>query len=236
MHVLAIIPARSGSKEIPKKNIRKLAGKPLITHTILAARRSKLIDKIVVSTDNKKIAQISKLAGAEVPFLRPKKISSDNSSILYTIKHTLKFLHMKKNYVPDVIILLQPTSPLRTSKMIDYSINMLKESDATSILSVSKVKTHPFASFWFKKNYLKPFINNFSKFQQRQRYPDLYYPTGDIYVFWYNTLKKYNSIYGPKIKPMIIKDGISVDVDKLFDLFICEMTILYWEKYKKFNA
>ena len=232
MRILAIIPARGGSKGLPLKNIQNLVGKPLIVHTITSAKKSRLIDKIIVSTDDKKIAQISENACAEVPFLRPQKISQDNSSTLAVIKHALRFLYVNQSYVPDIIIILQPTSPLRTTKIINKAIKMLKTSNATSVLSVTKIKTHPYGSFWHKKKYLQPFSRSFSKYNQRQKYPILYYPTGDIYAFWYKTLKKYNSIYGPKIKPLIIEDH-SIDIDGLFDLFICEMKILYWEKYKK---
>ena len=119
MNVLAIIPARGGSKRIPYKNIQNLAGKPLIAHTIIAAKKSKVIDKIVVSTDDKKIAKISEAYGIEVPFLRPKNISKDNSPTIEAVKHTLEFLRTNQDYIPDMIIILQPTSPLRTTRSID---------------------------------------------------------------------------------------------------------------------
>jgi len=147
MKILGLIPARGGSKGIPLKNIQKLAGKPLINYTIESAKKSK-IDKVIVSTDTKKIAQISTSAGAEVPFLRPKKISKDSSSTIKVIKHALKFLKLKQNYEPDIIVILQPTSPLRTAKMINNSINILKKSKCSSVISVSKIKSHPYASFW----------------------------------------------------------------------------------------
>lgn len=231
MNVLAIIPARGGSKGIPMKNIQKLMGKPLISHTIKSARNSTLINKIIVSTDNKDIAKIARKNGAEVPFLRPKKISHHGSSVSETVKHTTGVLLQKQGYVPDIIVVLQPTSPLRSSKLIDKAIHLLIQSKATSVLSVSKVKTHPYSSFWMHNKYLKPFKTNFTKFYQRQKYPKLYFPTGDIYAFWNKTLTKYDSMYGPKIKPLLIED-IHVDVDDLFDLFVCEMKLRYWERYK----
>ena len=126
MNILAIIPARGGSKGIPHKNIQNLAGKPLIAYTIIAAKKSKLIDKIVVSTDDKKIAKISEACGIEVPFLRPKNISKDNSSTIEVVKHTLEFLRTNQDYIPDMIIVLQPTSPLRTTRLIDNAIKILR--------------------------------------------------------------------------------------------------------------
>jgi len=109
----------------------------------------------------------------------------------------------------------------------------LKKSNASSILTVSKIKTHPYGSFWYNKKYLKPFKPYFNRYNQRQKYPPLYYPTGAIYTFWFKTLKKYDSIYGPRIKPLITEDEFNIDIDNMFDLFISEMKLLHWEKYKK---
>jgi CMP-N-acetylneuraminic acid synthetase len=233
MKILAIIPARGGSKGIPCKNIKKVVGKPLIEYTIHAAKDSKKLDRIIVSTDSPQIAKIAISVGVEAPFLRPKKISGSNSSTIDTIKHTLKFF--ADTYVPDIILILQPTSPFRTSEMIDKSINLLQKSKADSVISVSKVKNHPYKSYWYDKKFLKSFRSDHEKkYYQRQQLPDLFYENGTIYAFWTKTLKKYDSIYGQKIKPLIAKENeIHIDIDDKFDLFISEMILLYWEKYKK---
>ena len=230
--ILAIIPARGGSKEIRRKNLQKLSGKPLIAHTIIAAKKTKSINKIIVSTDDKEIGKISKNNGAEVPFLRPKQISKDTSSIIEVIKHTLKFLQENQSYVPDIIILLQPTSPLRTSQLITKTINTLKKSKATSVITVSKITKHPYASYWLKNDFLKPFKKNSPKYSRRQEFPDLFFPTGAVYTFWYDTLKKFNSLHGPKIKPIVVHDE-DIDIDNLQDLFFAEMMLKNWKKYKK---
>ena len=237
MEVLAIIPARGGSKGIPMKNIQKLAGKPLISYTISAAKNSKLISKIIVSTDNKKIAKIAKASGVEVPFLRPKKISSDNSSNLVVIKHALDFLKTKEDYEPEIIIWLQPTSPLRTSAKIDESIKLLRNSNADSVLSVTKSHLHPYRSFWFEKKYLRPFKAEFQKYYQRQLRPDIFSPTGEVYTFWHKTLKKYNSQFGKKIKPLFAKkDEFIIDIDNPYELFICEMYLKHWKNFLKIRT
>jgi len=230
--ILAIIPARGGSKGIRRKNLQKLSGKPLIAHTIIAAKKTKSINKIIVSTDDKEIGKISKNNGAEVPFLRPKQISKDTSSIIEVIKHALKFLQENQSYVPDIIILLQPTSPLRTSQLITKTINTLKKSKATSVITVSKITKHPYAAYWLKNDFLKPFEKNFTKYSRRQEFPDLFFPTGAVYTFWYDTLKKFNSLYGPKIKPIVVHDE-DIDIDNLRDLFFAEMMLKNWKKYKK---
>jgi CMP-N-acetylneuraminic acid synthetase len=234
MKILSIIPARGGSKGIPLKNIVPLNKIPLITYSIKSAKKSKLINRIIVSTDNQKIASIAKKAGADVPFLRPKKISKDNSSTQDSIVHTLDYLESSESYVPDIVVLLQPTSPLRNTDNIDKSIRKLKKEKSNIVLEISKIKTHPYRSFWTNGKYLKPFKHNFLKFHQRQQFPTCYYPTGEIYAFWTKNLKKFGNIYGTKIQGIIKSpDEFSNDIDDLFDLFICEMKLKYWKQYEK---
>lgn len=232
--VLAIIPARGGSKGLPKKNIKKLDGITLIEYTIKSAQKSKKINKILVSTDDKKIAKIAKGLKVEVPFLRPKKLSQDFSPSIDYVKHTLNFLGQNQSFKPKIIVILQPTSPFRTSSMIDDSISLLRKTKASSVISVSTIKKYPYLSFEYKSNYLKPFKKDFQKFYQRQQFSLVYYPTGSIYTFWYDTVKKFDSIYGPKIKPLVIsKPENNLDIDDLYDFFIAEMTAKHWKKYRK---
>ena len=222
MKILGLIPARSGSKGIPMKNIKKLNGKPLIAYTILSALKSKKINKILVRTDSKKIASISKKFGAEIPFLRPKELSNDVSKTIDVVKHSLKFLYENESYVPDIIVILQPTSPLRTSQMIDKSITMLKNSNVSCVLGVKKISQHPYNSFWNKQNLLKPFTKNFQNYPQRQNLPELLYPTGSIYTFWRKTIEETNSYYGKKILPYVLPEENSIDIDTLHDFFLAE--------------
>ena len=232
MKILAIIPARGGSKGIPNKNMRKLVGKPLIEYTINVAKSSKLINKIIVSTDSQKIANFSKSKKVDVPFLRPKNISKSNSSTIDLINHTIDFLNIHQNYVPDIITILQPTSPLRTVGILDKSIKILKNSQISScVLGVAKVKNHPFLCFKSKNSFLNPSKSDFQKYYQRQQFPTFFYPTGSIYTFWNKTLKKYGNIYGPKIKPLLIDIDDSIDIDSPYDLFQAEMKIKNWKKF-----
>ncbi len=232
--VLCIIPARSGSKGIPSKNIQKVCNKPLIEYSINAAKKSRLVTRIIVSTDSQKIADVATKLGAEVPFIRPKKISGDHVTQYDVAQHALKLLLQKESYVPDIITILQPTSPIRTGAMIDRSINLLKKNNSTSVISVSSVKSHPDIIFNYNGKYLRPLNKNFEKHSIRQSQSKLYGPTGSMYTFWHKTLKNYNSMYGPRIKPLIIKqEEFNIDIDVLFDLFISEMSILYWKKFKQ---
>jgi len=122
MKILALIPARSGSKRVPNKNIRRLAGKPLIVYTIEAALKSKRINRVIVSTDSQQIASIAKEHGAEIPFIRPKEISQSNSTEMEFFNHALNWLQDHEKYEPDLIVLLYPTSPLRKVESIDSAI------------------------------------------------------------------------------------------------------------------
>ena len=191
MKVLAIIPARGNSKGIPNKNIQKLGKIPLVAHTINAAKNSKKVDRIIVSTDSKKIAKIAEKFGAEVPFLRPEKYSKDSSSTLDVVQHTLQFLEETENYTPDIVTILLPTAPFRPSNLIDESIKQLKNTNATSVVSVHETRTHPFKAFKLKNNFLIPFRKDYRKFYQRQKLPPFYHTNGAAYTFWFKTLKKY---------------------------------------------
>lgn len=235
MKILGIIPARGGSKGIPQKNLQKILGKPMIQYSIDAAKKSK-INKIIVSTDDKKIAKFAESQGVEIPFLRPKKLATDSAKTLDVIKHALNFLDQIQNYQPEIVIILQPTSPLRTSKIIDRSINLLKHNKTTSVISVSKIKTHPNSSFSYDGKCLKPFRKDFTKFDRRQQNIPLYFPTGALYTTFYKTIKNYDSIYGPNIKPIITEQNESIDIDSIYDLFVSEMTMKYWMKFKHKNS
>jgi len=232
--VLGIIPARGGSKGIHHKNIKKLCSKPLIEYSIISAKKSKKINRIIVSTDNKKIASISKKAGAEIPFLRPKQISKDDTPVINVIQHTINFLEKFESYKPDIIVLLQPTTPLRSIHDIDNSIELLLNSKSSSVISVTPTRNPSDTSFTIYRSFLKPLNLKFEKHSLRQKRKLVYSPSGLIYTFWYDTIKKYNSIYGPKIKPLIIKNNEKlIDIDEPFDLFLAEMTLKYWKQYSK---
>jgi len=232
VEILAIIPARGSSKGIPMKNLQKINGRPLIEYTIDAAKKSKLLDRILVSTDNKKIANTAKSLGIEVPFLRPKKISGHKATNFEVVDHALKFLQKNESYIPDMIILLQPTNPLRTEKMIDKGIRLLKNSKADTVVSVQTTKYHHYASFLKKGKFLKPFKTNFEDYRRRQTRPKLYYNTGDIFAFWNKTFKNFHSFYGKKIIPLVLSDKFThIDIDTPFDVFICE-SIMKGKKWK----
>lgn len=151
--VLAIVPARGGSKRINNKNIRSFAGKPLIVHAIKQARSLTFVDRIIVDTDSKAIAKVARSSGAEVPFLRPSHLATDNSQMVESILHLLSMMKEKEAYVPDYILLLQPTSPLREKGDVVACWKRMHEGDATTVLTVAP--THPQLYYLGKKGELE---------------------------------------------------------------------------------
>ncbi len=142
--VLAIIPARGGSKGVPRKNIRCLAGKPLIAHTIEAALNCQAIERVIVSTDDSEIAEVARAYGAEVPFLRPGEYATDTATSLSVVKHALTWFAEQENYQPEAIAILAPTSPLRTMTHIEDTIKLLWSTGNDSALTICEVLDHPY--------------------------------------------------------------------------------------------
>ena len=218
MNIVAVIPARSGSKSIKDKNIISYKGKPLIYHSIKTALKSKYINRVIVSTDSSKYKKISMKFGAEVPFLRPKKYSSDNSIDYDYILHASKFL-IKKKYYPDIIVLLRPSTPNRTPQIVDKSIKFfiknLKKYD--SMRSVSEFSQPPQKLFMINKNRLKGFFDNTLTGEYhalpRQKYPKTYLPNGYIDIYKPKFFLKNKLLHG-RICPFITKETLDIDYKK----------------------
>ena len=234
MQIMALIGARGCSNGLKNKNLLILGKKSLIEHTIHDAINSKKFDRIIVSTDDDTIARVSKKAGAEVPFLRPKKFSKDTTIMKEVVSHALSFLKKQESYFPDIVVVMQPTSPFRDKKIIQKSLVLLKKSGSTSVISVAESEHHPFISFFHQGKFLKPLRKDHLNHSLRQKRTPVYHPTGSLYTFWSTNLKKYNSIHGPKIYPLVIKNkSLNHDIDDLYDLFLADMTNQFWAKYKK---
>lgn len=218
MKILAVIPARGGSKGIKKKNIKRFCGKPLIYWTIKAAKKCSLIKKIIVSTDSDEIARIAAKYGCEVPFLRPKHLAKDNVSAVFPAIHAL-------NFFPefDWIMLLQPTSPLRKTSDIRKVIIMAKKYKIKSIISVSRSLTSPERMYSIeKKNYIKPLIKKKNKNKQRQDFKTFYNINGSIYFIKSSILKKSKSFMQKNTTPYIMPISRSIDIDNKLDWRLAE--------------
>ena len=216
-NILAIIPARSGSVTVKNKNIIKYKNKPLLAHSIIVAKKSKLIKRVIVSTDSKKYQIIAKKFGAETPFLRPKKISGSKSLDIELVKHCFEFI--KKDYYPDIIVLLRPTSPDRNVKVVDqgirYFIKHIKKYD--SMRSASLFNQPPQKLFSIKKNALVGFFEKKLKGEYhslpRQFYPKTYLPNGYVDILKPSFFANKKKLFG-KILPFLTAEIKDIDEKK----------------------
>lgn len=224
--VLAIIPARGGSKGLPGKNIKELCGKPLIAWSIEQAKSCSDIDKIVVSTDDEKIAEVAKTYGAEVPFIRPAELASDTASTIEVIFHTIDWLKKHQDYQAGYILLLQPTSPLRSSEDINGAIQMLKDKNAKAVVSVCECDHHPWWSNTLPddcnmKDFISPEIIN----KRRQDLPVFYRLNGAIYLAETDYLSEQNSFFGPNTFAYKMPKERSVDIDSGLDFKLAQLLL-----------
>lgn len=219
--VLAIIPARGGSKGILGKNIYPLNGKPLIAYTIEASLKSNFITKSIVSSDEDKILEISAFYGASI-LKRPSIYSNDDSSSEDVIKHVLGELK-EKGEVFDITILLQPTSPLRNSEDIDNSIDLMLSKNASSVISVTNIGIKPFKSYYLDANgFLQGVHNNKTPNMRRQELPDAYLANGAIYAIYTKLFLENKSLITNETIPFIMNKEKSYDIDNLYDLNLVE--------------
>ncbi|CAN2048417.1 CMP-N,N'-diacetyllegionaminic acid synthase [Candidatus Magnetomoraceae bacterium gMMP-1] len=228
MKSIGLIPARGGSKGIPNKNIYLLCGKPLIAYTIEAALASKDLDRVIVSTDSKKIAQIAKSYGAEVPFIRSKSISQDDTPDKPVIEHVIRWLKENENYCFDYLAYLRPTTPLKKSSIIDKALKKIRNNTScTGLRSITKSEGvfHPFWMYKIKNGLLEPFIDNIDKslYCQRQLLPECYRLNGVIDVIKTSiVISSETNIYGDKIIFYKVEEKYAIDIDNEFDMLLCE--------------
>jgi len=225
--ILALIPARSGSKRVENKNIRLLGGKPLITYTIEEAKKSSLINRIIVSTDNEEIAKIALKYNAEVPFLRPKEISSSDSTEYEFHIHAVNWLKENENYIPDYIVNLYPTTPFRKSSTIDNAISLiLNDENADTLRSLKKVSEHPNKMWKFiSDSYVTPYIKSENKNFQTlsyQLFEEVYIQNASIYVIKKSVLDEFKSTIGKKIIGFVMDEFESIDINYEIDFKLAE--------------
>lgn len=224
INMLAIIPARGGSKGIPGKNLVNLAGKPLIAYTLNAAKMARSISKIVVSTDDIEIAEVSKKYGGEVPFMRPPELASDDSPAIDTYLYTIERLKNEFHQMHEEFLVLQPTSPLRTVEDIENAIHIFRDKKADSLISVTKADHPPFWARRIDENgVLRYYLQNTGiDNKNRQNYPVTYLPNGSVFIFRYSLLVKHKSYYSEGTYPYVMPKERSVDIDDEIDLRYAE--------------
>jgi CMP-N-acetylneuraminic acid synthetase len=215
--VLAVIPARGGSKGVPRKNVRELAGKPLVCWTIDAARYSKYIDRLIISSDDEEIIGVAKAAGCDVPFTRPAELATDTASGVDVLCHAIEHAGAEYEYV----VLLQPTSPLRQTSDIDDAIKMCAERSLASVVSVVEASKSPFWMFQMEDDgALSPFVENTST--NRQELPKVYALNGAIYVLSIAPFLKNRKILNENMVGYVMPAERSFDIDSEMDFLICE--------------
>lgn len=215
--ILGLIPARGGSKGIPGKNIRLLNGKPLLYYAVQAANKSGLVDRLILTTDSNEIASTGRELGIEVPFLRPTELARDDTPMLPVIEHTLHFVEAQ-GWQPDIILLLQPTAPLRRGEHIQHAVELLTQTKCDSVVSVVEVPRHYAPDFVLRleDGKLHPFLD-MPLATRRQDARPAYSRDGTIYAFWRNVLVEKKNIYGNDCRPLIIPEDQSCNLDTMDD-------------------
>lgn len=233
MRILGVVTARGGSKSIPRKNIKDLAGKPLIAWTIEAAKDSGVFDRVILSTDDEEIAAIGKQYGAEVPFLRPAELAQDSTPHLPVMQHAVTWLREHEGYEPDFVCILQPTAPLRRAFHLREAVALLKRTDADSVVAMVEIPGH-FSPYWAvavdEEGLGKLLLSKKpirTRIPRRQNLPKAYAHSGAIYLF--RTILLFDpvdpSFYGDKVAGYVMEDKYNINIDNPEDWHLAEAAI-----------
>ena len=216
--VLGLVPARSGSKGVPGKNVRPLAGHTLLEYTARAARESGVLDRMVLSTDAAEIADAGRRAGLEVPFMRPATLAADDTPMVAVIEHALAELS-RQGWLPDIVVLLQPTSPLRRADHIRDAVDMLRDTGADSVVTAVEIPRHlsPDYVMRIEGGRLRPFLADGARVTRRQDARPAYSRDGTVYVFRRSTIEQTGGIYGEDCRPLLIDPCESLSIDSPAD-------------------
>lgn len=230
-HVVVLIPARGGSKRLPKKNIKLLDGKPLIAWSIECAKKSQYVDQIIVSTDSQQIKDISENYGANVPFIRPDYLSNDTATTYDVLQHAIESLALNKPNI--LLVLLQPTSPLRTTEELDKAIEYFIQKNALGVVSVSEMEHSPlWANVLPDDNNMLNFLPNNIVGKRSQDLPTYYRINGSIYIYDIESLLKNKKVFfDERVFAFVTVPDTSVDIDTMLDFKIAESIL----EYKKEN-
>lgn len=231
-NVLAVIPARGGSKGLPKKNLLPLLETPLVAYTIEAAKKCSSLDRIILSTDSQDIANIGIDHGIEVPFIRPSELATDVAHPYKVLQHAVNYLASTEDYTPNIIVTLQPTSPLRTSNHIDEVVNVLQNNPKMdSAISVSETPFSPYWMFTINNDILLPFVSDGTDYSltRRQDLNKVYKPNGAVYATTYKLLMNNNIIFSAfssgNTGYVVMDDISSLDIDTELDFKLVEAVL-----------
>jgi CMP-N,N'-diacetyllegionaminic acid synthase len=226
MDILGLILARGGSKSIPHKNTISVGGKPLIAWSILAAKQSKPPLRVIVSTDDEEIASISRQWGAETPFLRPPELSRDETPSIDAVLHALDWVEENEHHLPDFLVLLQATSPLRSGDDVSNVISMAYEKNADAVVSIAPCQEHPYIMMSLDtEGHLSPFIKLDEPIKRRQDLPAVYGLNGAIYLSKPEVLRKRKTWYTPDTYGYVMPEERSLDIDSPWQLYLANLVL-----------
>lgn len=223
MYILGVIPARGGSKSVPRKNIRLLAGKPLIAYTIETAQKCEILNRTVVSTDDDEIAEIAKKYGGDVPFMRPKELALDVTPTLPVLQHAVSFIETNENVHVDVIVLLDPTSPTRRIEDIEECIQKLEQENADSVVTICEVDHNPyFVMMELDGDRLVPLIKSDKVITRRQDAPVVYRLNAAVYAIKRDVLMNMDKMITDNTLAVIMPHELSIHIDHEIDFEFAE--------------
>lgn len=224
-YILGAIFARGGSKGVPRKNIRKLAGKPLIAYSIEAGRAVSVIDKLIVSTDDEEIAEVAREYGAEAPFIRPSELAQDDSPILPSWKHAIRAVQEQFNIKVDILVTIPVTSPLRNTEDVEDCIEMLLESDADIAMTMTEASRNPYFNMvrLDEEGYIQPVIQTKLNITRRQQAPVVYDLTTVAYAAKASFVLSTDSLRKGRRKALLVPKERALDIDTEFDFKIAEL-------------
>jgi len=216
--VLGLVPARGGSKGVPRKNVRLLAGRPLLEYTARAAVESGVLDRVVLSTDSEEIADVGRRVGLEVPFMRPAAMAADDTPMLAVVRHAIDTLD-EQGWHAEIVVLLQPTSPLRRPEHVRAAVRLLRETNADSVVTVAELQRHLSPDYVMRidDGQLKPFLPEGAGVTRRQDARAAYWRDGTVYVCWRRTIERFNSLYGEDCRPLVIDGADALSIDSAAD-------------------
>jgi CMP-N-acetylneuraminic acid synthetase len=227
--VLAIVPARGGSKGIPRKNLQLLAGRPLVAHAVTAGLRATRVARVLCSTDDPEIARAARDAGAEVPFLRPADLAQDVTEDWPVFVHALSWLEEHEGWVPELVVNLRPTSPLRTAEHVDRAIALLLETGADSVKAVCLARQHPH-KMWLRQEagLIEPYLRTPLRLERGPDVPrallqDVYWQNGVVDVTRREVITRRGVMIGPRVAGLVTQPEESVDIDTPLDLALAEL-------------
>lgn len=224
--VLGLVPARGGSKGIPGKNLRELAGKPLLAYAADCALSSGVLDRVILSTDSEEIADAGRSYGLEVPFMRPSELATDSAAMLPVVQHAVSSLEAD-GWKPDAIMLIQPTAPLRRPEHLISAVRLFLENECDSVVSVTAVPghLHPYWTMVIEDGELREFHRGGLMVTRRQELPPVYARNGALYLFRRDLVMIHNTIYGARCLPLVMLEEESVNLDSMDDWELAQIRI-----------